>query len=155
MNEVGARPGGLTALAVLNFIGAGLDLLQGIYFGVCALALRKYPPGTPVPGDYALREIVVTSHKNGMTAEVFFLQAASDLPLSVLLLVSGIGYLKQKQFLGRTLGSVYAVCSLVALAAIVPRIPREHVSIGILIGLLYPLVTLYMVNGSFREDLRR
>src|SRR6185436_7512098 len=75
----------------------------------------------------------------------------------VLLIVSGIGYLQQKKFLGRTLGNVCAVFRIFVTAAMVLWLPAELRSGSILsiLSFIYPALTLVLLNTTFKEDLTR
>jgi hypothetical protein len=69
--------------------------------------------------------------------------------------VSGVGYLKLKKFLGRTIGNVYAIVSIVYSAAspfLLPAALGGGFGIAAIIGLIYPLLTLILLNTTFRED---
>ena len=136
MNQ-GKRPGGLTALAVLNFIFSGWGLLgllgmitMFVLFGKLAIQAMGWP---------ILIGLLVVS-------------AVS----SILLLLSGIGYIKQKKFLGRALGNTYAILAIISgvVSALImkPEIGGGF-NIGGIIGLIYPLLTLILLNTTFKEDL--
>jgi len=74
----------------------------------------------------------------------------------VLLLLSGIGYLKLKKFLGRMIGNTYAVISIVSSVISGIMFPSEMgggFNIGTIIGLIYPIITLILLNTTFKEDL--
>src|SRR5262249_21688019 len=75
-----------------------------------------------------------------------------------LLLVSGIGYLRQKKTSGRIVGSIYALPAIVlAVVGIVAVKPPPGVGGNLLlvhaISFLYPVLTLFLVNGTFKDDL--
>lgn len=74
----------------------------------------------------------------------------------ILLLVSGIGYLKQKKVLGRMLGNTYAVLTIVA-SIVSGMMFRTELgggfNIGTIIGLIYPILTLVLINTTFKDDL--
>ena len=70
----------------------------------------------------------------------------------VLLLASGVGYLGQKRFAGRTLGNVYAVLA-VADTVIGLTVVKSGFGITTVIGLIYPLLTLALLNTTFKDDL--
>lgn len=134
----GRRPGGLTALAVLNFVFGGLGAL-GLLLILAALKLLE--------GDSEgseLREVVGAS-RGVLWAHLLFAMVTVGL-----MITSGVGYLGQKRFLGRTLGNAYAVCSVAATALALSYSPFE---IGTLVGLVYPLLTLMLLNTTFKDDL--
>jgi hypothetical protein len=148
------RPGGLTALAVFNFIFGGLSLLGAL--GSAALipflgriseqaASQDMPPAQRAQVE-ALAD---------MSGSLFVLLAVVSLVTAVLLIVSGVGYLKLKKFLGRTIGNVYAIVSIVYSAAspfLLPAALGGGFGIAAIIGLIYPLLTLILLNTTFRED---
>jgi len=147
----GKRPGGLTALAVLNFIFA--------FFGVMSIL------GMIVL--FALFNVIADSNMDEQSRKQFDAVQEMGMPMlvvmvtmsvfsTILLLLSGIGYIKQKRFLGRILGSVYAFVSIISsvMSGIMMK-PEAGggFNIGTIIGLLYPLITLILVNTTFKDDL--
>lgn len=150
----GNRPGGLTALAVINFILGGLSLLGSL--GTMALI--------PFLGRIAEQ----ASTQNMTPAQQEQIQALADvgsgtflvllcisLISAILLIVSGIGYLKLKKFLGRTLGSAYAIVGIVSSAsssALMPDTLGGGFNIMVIVGLIYPVLTLILLNLTFKED---
>jgi hypothetical protein len=145
----GKRPGGLTALAVLNFIWGGLSALMVLgMFAILAL-LGKAERG----GDEGARKAAEAWEKigTGMFYGVLALMAVT----AALLIASGIGYLKQKRFLGRTLGNAYAIVSIgssLVFAALVPTEANGGFNMGTIVGFVYPGLTLFLLNRTFKED---
>ncbi len=149
MNE-GKRPGGLTALAVLNFVFSGWGLL-GIIGMIFVIALFGAISENMDPQSRAQFEAL-----KDIGLPVLIGLIALSAVSSVLLLISGIGYLKQKKFLGRTLGNAYAIIAIissVASAMIFTRAAGGGFNIGSLIGFIYPVLTLILLNTTFKEDL--
>jgi len=75
---------------------------------------------------------------------------------AVLLLLSGIGYIKQKKFMGWGLGNIYAVISIVSSVVSGYLFPPEMgggFQIGTIIGLIYPVLTIILLNTTFKDDL--
>ena len=137
----GRRPGGLTALAVLNFVFGGLGAILTL-LGFGALAL--------------IREAVKNAEAAGTKYEgQGYTMALVGLALlglgAFLLITSGVGYLKQKRFLGRTLGTVYALVSLGG--TVLGIATGGGVGIGTIIFSVYPVLTLILINGTFKDDL--
>jgi hypothetical protein len=68
------------------------------------------------------------------------------------MLAAGVGYLGQKRFLGRTLGNTYAI---LALGNATFSLLALHQEFGIMtiVGLIYPVLTLALLNSTFRDDL--
>jgi len=145
------RPGGLTALAVINFVFSGLGFLS-------LLGMATF---------FALRDIIPTENmQETQKAQIEALQNlglpmlififALSLISNVLLLLSGIGYLKQKKFLGRTIGNIYAVITIVSSVISGLKFASElggGFNIGSIINLIYPVLTLILINTTFRDDL--
>ncbi len=137
----GRRPGGLTALAVLNFVFGGIGAIVSL-LGFAGLAL--------------LREAAKQAEQNGAKYEgqgvglatvVIILMAVS----AFLLILSGVGYIKQKRVMGRTFGTVYALVSLGS--TVLTFVSGGGIGIGTIIFSVYPILTLIMVNTTFKDDL--
>ncbi|HEU0036450.1 MAG TPA: hypothetical protein VFQ53_37820 [Kofleriaceae bacterium] len=136
----GKRPGGLTALAVLNFVFAGLGIIA--LLAVFALLGAAAKAGAL---DGASSEV-------GVSKGVIYAMLALGVVRMVLLLASGVGYIGQKRFAGRTLGNVYGV---LAIADTVMSLTLLKSGFGVttIIGLIYPLLTLALINTTFKNDL--
>jgi hypothetical protein len=133
------RPGGLTVLAVLSFIWGGILLLSQALFCI-SLAMGNQPK-LPEP----LRSL---------PASILWLNSVGGLVCGALLVVAGIGYLKQRRILGRVMGSVYAILTL-AILGVVETVEPRLFSFETVIGLVYALLILLLVNVTFRHDLSR
>lgn len=134
------RPGGLTALAVLNFVFGGIGAIVALIgFGGLTIIkegiARAEASGAKYDGPSLTMAYVVI----GLTAVG-----------ALLLIVSGVGYIKQKRFSGRTLGTVYA---LVSLGGTVLSGATGGIGIGSILLAVYPLLTLILVNTTFKNDL--
>jgi len=132
----GQRPGGLTALAVINFVLSAFSAL-----GVVGLAILIFFPD--IADEAAKKEMP----PQGMLP---FMAAASVVEV-VLLFISGLGYLWQKKVLGRYVATAYALIAIVSNIAIIAMLP--DVKLAQFVGLVYPLLTLYFVNVTFKDDL--
>ena len=135
------RHGGLTALAVLNFVFGGIGAI-GALLGFGGLTLVRE----------AIKKAEMTGVKYdgpGLTAS--YVLIALTAVGALLLIVSGVGYLKQRKFMGRTLGNLYALVSLGGTALGV----AAGGGVGALTVLfsIYPLLTLALINSSFKKDL--
>lgn len=132
------RPGGLTALAVINFVFGAFDGL-GFLFGAVRLGqLDKVKEqlaeaGANVPPDW-----------------FFFYAFAMNGVLAALLIMSGVGYLKLRKKLGRGVGNVYAVVSILDTVVQV-SIGGQFSMFAILLA-IYPLLTLIALNLIFKDD---
>jgi len=144
------RPGGLTALAVINIVFCGSGLLGVL--GMAALFALMGKMADEVPEKS--RQQFEALQKMGGPRLVFMF--GLSLVTSVLLLLSGIGYLKQKRVLGRLVGNSYAVIavvsSLVRVFLFAPELGGGF-TIGTIIGLVYPVLTLVLLNTTFKDDL--
>ena len=150
MNEE-KRPGGLTALAVINFIFSGWGLIG--LFGLAALFafIGKIPTDNMEEAQRAQMEAF-----QNMGLPVFIFILILSLVSSVLLLLAGIGYLKQKKFLGRTMGNLYAVITIISSIVTGILFSAElggGFNFGTIINLIYPVLTLILLNTTFKEDL--
>ena len=135
--QEGERPGGLTALAVINFVFAGLSVLSLLGTAVFFAFIDKIPTDEM---DAAQRATI----------------EALNLLTVLLLLLSGIGYLKQKRALGRMVGNAYAVISIASSVVSAVMFARElggGFNIMTIVGLIYPILTLVLLNTTFKEDL--
>ena len=135
----GRRPGGLTALAVLNFVFAGLGLLG--FLAVLALlgAADNLSDGK-------------LEGAGGISKGVVYAALLLGVLRMAILLAAGVGYIKQKKFLGRTMGNVYAILAL-ADTGIGLALLKTGFGIGAIIGLIYPILTLILINTTFKDDL--
>lgn len=145
------RPGGLVALAVFNFLVGGYNALRALGLGaLLAFGDRILEEASPEEREV----LALFLERQGTILSLFLLYAVQ----AGLLIAAGIGYLKLRRFLGRGLGNAYGVLGLGAAIVIGMALPAEAgggFSIGTLIELVYPLVTLLLLNLVFREDLVR
>jgi hypothetical protein len=147
----GKRPGGLTALAVINFVLCGLTLLSIVTLAAF-FALKDMIPTDQM--DARQKEQIEAVKNMGVPALVLIL--VFRVVTAGLLLPSGIGYLQQKKILGRMIGNGYAVVGILASIAYVFLLKPElggGFRIGSIIGLIYPIITLALLNTTFKDDL--
>ncbi|HEX7837554.1 MAG TPA: hypothetical protein VF469_08835 [Kofleriaceae bacterium] len=135
----GKRPGGLTALAVLNFVGSGFAALT-VIGGAALLGIGKMAQAA------SDAKIALPS------TSILVLLLLLDTVTIGLLIASGVGYLKQKRGLGRSVGTAYAIVSLVSKVIALITIHNSF-GIGNIIGLIYPVLTLILLNTAFKDDL--
>ena len=122
------RPGGLTALAVVNFIMGALSLIAAL---VRARFLGSAGTGSLVP------------------------ILAIELATGALFVASGFGYLKLRAFLGRTLSNVcvpVSMASSLLLGLVLPPALGGGFGLGTVLLLVYPILLLLLINTVFRED---
>ena len=145
------RPGGLTALAVINFIFAALSLLGILGTFLSKMLISRVPMDQMSEAQVA--QLNALQNMSGLTLAVI---VCMSLISFVLLLLSGIGYLKQKKVMGRLLGSSYGALSIIY--TIVSTMVFSGVfgkSFGLMsiIGLVYPVLTLILLNTVYKDDL--
>ena len=147
----GKRPGGLTALAVINFVYAGWHIIS--LLGLAALfAFVGVIPTDQM--DETQKAQIEAFQDMGLGVYIFLF--ALTIISGVLLFLSGIGYLKQKKIMGWVLGNAYGIISIISSIVSAFMFPAEiggGFNIGIIIGLIYPIVTLVLLNTTFKEDL--
>lgn len=146
----GKRPGGLTALAVINFIFAALGLLGIISMIALAVIFQ-----TAEVSDEATAEIKKAFEEAGISLGFFIFIMVIQVVVTILLFLSGLGYLKQKKFLGRTLGNTYAliaIASSLLTALVLPLKGGGGFNLNCIINLIYPVLTLFLLNTTFKED---
>jgi len=150
MNEE-KRPGGLTALAVINFVFFGLGVLS--ILGMIALfALMGKIPTEDMNEQQRVQFEAFQNMGGGVVAILIGLSLVSN----VLLILSGIGYLKQKRIMGRMLGNGYAVLNIASTIFSAVKFAPEvggGFNIMSMVGLIYPVVTLILINLTFKDDL--
>jgi hypothetical protein len=175
MMHEGKRPGGLTALAVFNFIAAGIDLV-GIVSLVLAVTFgaaiaesveRQAKERTEQQVEAGGNEEAELSQEDrqalaalrafrefggpGFAVYMGLLGACT-----CLLVAAGVGYLRQRRW-GRLLGNIYAACSIATMAYgmwLTPAALGGGFRFAAFIGFVYPVLTLVVVNMVFREDLQ-
>jgi hypothetical protein len=150
----GTRPGGLTALAVLNFVFGGFGVLSSL--GLAALLVVMNTMKDDPEVQNARQEMAKAWKEVGMG--LFFAAVAMGLVTAVLQIVSGIGYMKQKKGLGRGVGNAYALIAVavnVTTAVVLANTPVGGFTLGTLLALIYPVLTLFLLNVTFKEDFIR
>lgn len=148
------RPGGLTALAVVNFVFAGLSAISVLGL-IAVLVLMQNGGLTQGSASLTPEQQGQLDALRDMGQGMFLFLAVCAALTVVLLIVSGIGYLKLKRFLGRTLGNATALLSIAAsLATAMMMAPQlgGGFNLGTVIGLIYPVLTLFFLNVTFKED---
>lgn len=150
----GTRPGGLTALAVLNFVFGGFGVLGSL--GMVAILLVMNTMKEDPEAQEARHEMAKAWKEIGLG--LFFAAMVAGLLTAVLQIISGIGYMKQKKGLGRGVGNAYALIAVavnVTTAVVLANTPVGGFTLGTLQGLIYPVLTLYLLNVTFKEDFIR
>ena len=129
------RPGGLTALAVINFVIAG-------FLGLGLLGLLIVLGGS---GEMP----------KGVTQSYLYVRTLFLVVDVTLLVLAGVGYLRQKRVMGRFLGSGEAVFSLLFFGYVLGYTLGQGnpFMFSTLQQLIYPGITLVLLNWVFRENL--
>ena len=145
------RPGGLTALAVLNFVFGGFCC-----FGVLSMSLAFAIKKGAIPLQEKDKD-EATNALAQMSDEFIYIVTATYVICAFLLIATGVGYLKQKRIWGRVMGNVASVLAIVGL--LIPTFVGgkggEGFSLGTLVLLVYPVSTLILLNTTFKEDFVR
>jgi len=145
----GKRPGGLTALAVINFILFALSMM-GILSMVTTYA-------GIIPSDQLTEEkrAPIDAIQN-MSFHYFVITITLNLISNVLLTLSGIGYLGQKKVLGRIFGNISALFAIInttiATFILLPE-PFGGLRMITLIDWFYSILTIVLLNTTFKDDL--
>jgi hypothetical protein len=150
----GTRPGGLTALAVINFVLGGFGALSALGLIVLIPLLGNI---AQVEGDVPPEQQAQLDALQEISAGIFITIGVLSVISAVLLIIAGIGYLKLKKVLGRMVGNAYGVLGIASSLASMSWMPEAlgggSFSIGTIIGLIYPVLTLILVNTAFKDDL--
>jgi hypothetical protein len=88
-------------------------------------------------------------------AHMYVLAGAIEIPIAILLLLSGIGYLKLRRTMGQTLGTIYAILAIAWAAlqiAYMNKLLDQDFKLFNLIGFIYPVVTLFALRVIFKDD---
>ncbi|MBI5725102.1 MAG: hypothetical protein HZA50_14165 [Planctomycetes bacterium] len=155
-NDAGKRrPVGLTALACANFALAGLAIVLAIFLILWANLtdwsgdLYRQAAGggdadPSMPASPAETKVVASRSNNMEKAAV---SAAMIAPAVLLLVISGFGYLRQSRGMGYMAGMIYG--GLGVLGGVYAA-ATSGLSIVVFIALAYPVLTVVLLNTSFR-----
>ena len=128
------RPGGLTALAVINFVLGGFGSL-GIIVSVLFYSFSDELFDAATGAELSSAEVMI--------------QFILSLVTAVLLIASGVGYLGQRKMLGFILGNLYGVVGLAS--SVIGIMLYEFETINLL-GFIYPIMTLLLLQIVFKDD---
>lgn len=152
----GKRPGGLTALAIINLVFSAFTGLGAL--GMIALLALMDTMVSAVEKTNDAEAQAQMAAMDDLGAGFWMFLIAMSLVSALLLLLSGIGYLQQKKFLGRTMGNAYAVLGVAGTAISAMQTPEAlggGFNLSTILGLIYPVLTLIFINGTFKEDFTR
>jgi hypothetical protein len=172
------RPGGLTALAVLNFVFGGLAILFGLGGIACGTAVSTSGSALQelgrATGEVALQAARDQAEKSGDTETVkridkdierlrsssssapslgamYYTITLMVLAIGAFLIVAGVGYLKQSRKSGYVFGNIYGIAGIIVVVLQMAML-GAGLGFGIIIGLAYPIVTLALLNTVFKES---
>jgi len=123
------RPGGLTALAVLNFVFGGLGALLLLLAIIGLTAVEAATDGDVNTG-------------------LLWVSVLIGVVSVVLLFIAGAGYLKMTKS-GYLAGNAYGVMAVIG--SIIGIIAGQVFGFGTILGLVYPVLTLILLNTTFRK----
>ena len=153
LGNEGKRPGGLTALAVLNFVFGGKDCLNTLVM-LSWIAIKR--GAIPLPEQKGMDEFAKLLE--ALPESVIYGMMAFHVVSAFLLIASGVGYLKLSRVWGRLLGSVGALVWMGG-TAVVAAVLADRLGGGFTLltmaMVIYPLLTLILLNTTFREDFVR
>jgi len=176
------RPGGLTALAVINVVLCCIFALASLATLVALLVIHPVAVGSAAehPSDTVVTPGADEAPGSGLTAPdagaapgdahaqsphphhfrhhgpvsraELGLGFVDSVLCAVLLAISAVGYLRMQRIAGRYVGSLYGVVALLFFA-VEHHISHQPLGVTGLIALIYPVLTLIYVNTTFRNDL--
>ncbi|HIE71152.1 MAG TPA: hypothetical protein EYP98_13800 [Planctomycetes bacterium] len=152
----GKRPGGLTALAVLNFVFGGVNALLFLGMAAVMAVIGAAANEAGESDNEGANEMAKAWETVGVGLFYFILVLLAV--TAFLLIASGVGYLQQKKVLGRGLGNAYAILSILYALVYGMAVTVEAgggFNIGTIISLVYPLLTLVLLNTTFKHDFTR
>ena len=157
----GARPGGLTALAVLNFVFGGFGIIGGLwrllagaasgssndFFDAATRFSRSAAERSGNPD--AIEAMNRFAPKIVSYSGAFYFLGILGLVLAAFLIVAGVGYLKQSKKAGWLFGNIYGITGII-LAILTFALLPWVLSFFAIFDLAYAIVTLALLNTVFK-----
>jgi len=145
----------IIAVALIAFIFALLNGLRTLFIVVLVMGWDTIKDELQSEPQMAgLHRALTSVSSTVMTIFMVVLLAAT-----VLETLTGIGLLFRSKFMGRTVGTCFGVVALIAYYISAINVPRELGGgfniFSIVMLLLFPVLVLVLVNGSFRSILVR
>jgi hypothetical protein len=137
------RPGGLTALAIFNFIFGGLSGLSNLISLATLSQLYE-----------VLAERARASGQEVPSRELLYVLGGFAIVRAALLITAGVGYLTMKRVIGYWFGNAYVILALVSILLEITLAPQKFTAFN-LVEFVYPLITLFLLNAVFRKDFSR
>jgi hypothetical protein len=152
---------------VLNFVFGGF----GIIWGMIAIAAGGFVSTAGSSANRlaeAARELARESARRSGDADaleaanqiaptvesvsaMFYVLGIFALLTAALLIVAGVGYLKQSKKSGYLFGNIYGVAAIIVVFLQIAMLGAGF-GIGVILGLAYPIVTLALLNTVFKES---
>ena len=129
-----------------------VNALLGAWLIVSPWALGFQGVIVAVTSTMAIGALLIASSLGAMSVPQAWEEGLDAVLGAALMITSGVGYLGQKRFLGRTLGNTYAILSILNNVLSLATL-HQGFGIGTLIGLIYPVLTLILLNTTFKDDL--
>jgi len=138
-------------MAILNFVLGALVLMQ-----VPAMAMLLAMHDGALPGSRSEENKVAVELVEKAGKPLIATAMALYGLTSLVQILAGFGYLKMRRFLGRGLGNVYVILAI-ALSLTwgigTASARGGGFNLGLILNLVYPLITVVLINTTFREDL--
>ncbi len=129
------RPGGITALAVFNFVFGGIAIITSL------LSIAFIENAQKEFEHYGLT----------VSETVLYFTFSFALVVAVLEVISGIGYLRLKNKMGKQLGTIFAISSIIYTATQV-QFMEGATGFMVVPDFAYPVITLFLLHLTFRDD---
>lgn len=133
--ERSQRPGGVTVLAIINFLGFAISLLT--------LLWEIY--------SYFTSEVAGEGTSYSSMSAYFVIQGC-NVALCLLLVITGIGLIGCRKLIGRHFTTALFLVSLAKAIAVVNLAPEEFNLFTVAL-VVWPLVAAVLVNTVFTDDL--
>ena len=150
--ENSKRPGGITFFAIVNFIVALISIVLAGLFVLSVAFIGQVPVENMTEAQRASVELL----KNMPVGAIIFTISKGVLG-GILLILAGIGYLKQKKVLGYIIGNVYAAAMIIytVVSPFILGAAGNRGVISYILALLYPVVTLIVLNFIYSKKFER
>ena len=144
------RPGGLTALAILNLIFGAMGTLASLVGLATTTFIDKIADKTVDENGEKIADLEKLAEELGGMKEYLYIALIISIIAGIVMFIAGIGYLGQKKFLGRTLGLVYGALSIFGTGLGLAF--GQSFGISAMISIIYPLLTIVLLLTVFKDD---